>query len=301
MTKTAKGDKPTLRKPKKPVAKKKVAGASVRARAVKVQEAEVQLTDLQQRFVEEYLVDLNATKAAIRANYSEKTARQMGAENLSKPVIQAAIAAARLQQQERTQITADRVLREAWNQVTADARELTQLHIGCCRYCHGFRHLFQRTSNEFDADYQGWLTDSNPEKGEFNSKGGPGFSPSAEPHPDCPECAGDGVPRVVLMDTRNLSDGARSLFAGVKQTKFGIEIQMHSKDAAMEKLFKHLGLYERDNQQRVDPLASLLHSIASGNSSGFTPIARDPERDVDHKPSGSSFEPVQNIAPDGDE
>ncbi|MDH1009989.1 terminase small subunit [Pseudomonas nicosulfuronedens] len=300
MTKTAQGAKPSPRKQKKPVAKKKAAGVSARAKTVKVQEAEVALTDLQQRFVEEYLVDLNATQAAIRANYSEKTARQMGAENLSKPVIQAAIAAARLQQQERTQITADRVLREAWNQVTADARELTQLYIGCCRYCHGFEHRYQRTSTQFDADYAEWLVDIAADKGEFNEMGGPGFNPNAEPHPSCPECAGDGVPRVILMDTRKLSDGARSLFAGVKQTKFGIEIQMHSKDAAMEKLFKHLGLYERDNQQRVDPLASLLHSIASGNSSGFTPIARDPERDIDRKPGGSSFEPVQNVAPDED-
>ncbi len=50
------------------------------------------LTDKQQRFVEEYLDDLNATQAAVRAGYSEDTARQIGAENLSKPVIADAIA-----------------------------------------------------------------------------------------------------------------------------------------------------------------------------------------------------------------
>ncbi|OJT01223.1 terminase small subunit [Marinobacter nauticus] len=49
------------------------------------------LTPKQQRFVDEYLVDLNATQAAIRAGYSEKTARQTGAQNLSKPVIADAI------------------------------------------------------------------------------------------------------------------------------------------------------------------------------------------------------------------
>ena len=41
------------------------------------------LTPKQARFVEEYLVDLNATQSAIRAGYSKKTARQTGAENLS--------------------------------------------------------------------------------------------------------------------------------------------------------------------------------------------------------------------------
>lgn len=70
------------------------------------------LTDKQQRFVEEYLVDLNATQAAIRAGYSEKTASEMGYENLSKPQIAEAIAGAQAQRSERTQITQDQVLLE---------------------------------------------------------------------------------------------------------------------------------------------------------------------------------------------
>jgi phage terminase small subunit len=45
------------------------------------------LTEKQQRFCNEYLVDLNATQAAIRAGYSEKTARVIGQENLLKPAI----------------------------------------------------------------------------------------------------------------------------------------------------------------------------------------------------------------------
>lgn len=49
--------------------------------------AEKKLTAKQQRFCNEYLIDLNATQAAIRAGYSEKTARQMATENLSKPAI----------------------------------------------------------------------------------------------------------------------------------------------------------------------------------------------------------------------
>lgn len=49
------------------------------------------LTAKQQRFVDEYLVDLNATQAAIRAGYSKKTARQIAKENLTKPYIKAYI------------------------------------------------------------------------------------------------------------------------------------------------------------------------------------------------------------------
>ncbi len=46
------------------------------------------LTDKQERFCLEYVVDLNATQAAIRAGYSKKTAQRIGSENLSKPLIQ---------------------------------------------------------------------------------------------------------------------------------------------------------------------------------------------------------------------
>ena len=45
------------------------------------------LTDKQQRFIEEYIIDLNATQAAIRAGYSEKVAKEIGYENLTKPHI----------------------------------------------------------------------------------------------------------------------------------------------------------------------------------------------------------------------
>ena len=49
--------------------------------------AEKKLTAKQQRFCDEYLIDLNATQAAIRAGYSEKTAKQIGQENLTKPYL----------------------------------------------------------------------------------------------------------------------------------------------------------------------------------------------------------------------
>lgn len=70
------------------------------------------LTARQQRFVEEYLIDLNATQAAIRAGYSKKTASSIAIENLGKPNIQEAVGAAVQARSERTEITADRVLKE---------------------------------------------------------------------------------------------------------------------------------------------------------------------------------------------
>ena len=70
------------------------------------------LTSKQECFVEEYLIDLNATQAAIRAGYSKNSARQIGDENLSKPVIAAAVSAAKQERSETTQIDAKYVLRK---------------------------------------------------------------------------------------------------------------------------------------------------------------------------------------------
>ena len=73
----------------------------------------VKLTDKQERFCEEYLIDLNATQASIRAGYSKKTAKQAGSENLSKPVISEKIAELKAARSKRLAIDADWVLSQA--------------------------------------------------------------------------------------------------------------------------------------------------------------------------------------------
>jgi phage terminase small subunit len=70
------------------------------------------LTPKQQCFVAEYLVDLNATQAAIRAGYSERTATEIGYENLRKPKVAAAIAVAMKERQKRVEVSQDFVLSE---------------------------------------------------------------------------------------------------------------------------------------------------------------------------------------------
>ena len=74
--------------------------------STEVQE-EVKLTEKQKLFVQEFLVDLNATRAAIRAGYSEATARQIGSENLSKLYIDKAIRKALDERAERCHIRQD--------------------------------------------------------------------------------------------------------------------------------------------------------------------------------------------------
>ena len=70
------------------------------------------LTAKQERFVDEYMIDLNATQAAIRAGYSEKTARNIASENLSKPNIQAAIAERQAEIAQKLGITKESIAKE---------------------------------------------------------------------------------------------------------------------------------------------------------------------------------------------
>lgn len=98
------------------------------------------LNDKQRLFCKEYLVDLNATQAAIRAGYSTESARQIATENLSKPSIQEEVQRLMEKRSQRTNITADRVLKElariafsdpknvmAWNGETMVVKDSEQL------------------------------------------------------------------------------------------------------------------------------------------------------------------------------
>ena len=78
------------------------------------------LTPKQIRFVQEYIVDFNATQAAIRAGYSKKTARQQGSRLLTNVDIQKKLRELIKQQEARTQVEADKVIQEAARIALAD-------------------------------------------------------------------------------------------------------------------------------------------------------------------------------------
>jgi len=92
----------------------KAAWARRKKREVEVRQKS-DLTPKQAAFIQEYLIDLNATQAAIRAGYSKKTAYQMGAENLRKPQIMAAIKVAQGKRAEKTEVSAAWVLESLVN------------------------------------------------------------------------------------------------------------------------------------------------------------------------------------------
>jgi len=82
------------------------------------------MTPKQQRFVEEYLVDLNATQAAKRAGYSAKSASDLGYRLLRNPAVAAAIAKAQNKRAARTRVSADKVVTELSKVAFGDPRRL---------------------------------------------------------------------------------------------------------------------------------------------------------------------------------
>lgn len=82
------------------------------------------MTSKQERFCEEYMIDLNATQAAIRAGYSVEAAGAIGAENLKKPQIRTRIDRALAEQSKRTGVTADRVVRELAKVAFANSQDV---------------------------------------------------------------------------------------------------------------------------------------------------------------------------------
>lgn len=208
------------------------------------------LTAKQVRFCEEYLIDFNATQAALRAGYSPKTAAKIGWENLQKPEIATHIEAAKAKLTEEAQITAKEVLQMMTDRARADVRELIELYRDCCRFCYGENHRYQETPAEHRAraDLHAALQKATPlsewkNLAQFDEFGGVGFDPRKEPHDDCPECHGRGVETVIPKDTRTMSRRAVAIYEGAKITANGLEIKSADRTAAVRDLGKYFVMW----------------------------------------------------------
>ncbi|MBX0289709.1 terminase small subunit [Hymenobacter sp. HSC-4F20] len=194
----------------------------------------------QQRFCEEYIIDLNATRAAKEAGYSARTAYSIGNENLSKPEIQEYIQQLVKERSQRTEITADMVLKRFWEIATVDPNEIIQLRRVCCRFCYGKDHEYQWTEKEFRRAEENAIQENKPIP---VNAGGFGFDHTLDPHPKCPDCRGEGREDVHLGDTRKLSGPAKALYAGIKQSRDGMEVKLNSQIKALENVARHLGMF----------------------------------------------------------
>ena len=214
-------------------------------------------------------LSFNGTKAymAVYPGSSADAAKSSASDLLTKPNVRERVALLIEQRIEETGIEVADVVRKLWATSTADPNELVEIRRDCCRFCYGDHHRYQYTAGEWEQILQ------NHEQATYEAErdnrrkpkipdpqGGTGFHARMPPMPGCPECFGDGLHEIHVKDTRLLTPAARELFAGVKVTRDGIDVKMHSRDKAMELLGRHLAMFT-DN--------------------------------LDHKNNGKSFEPMQ--------
>lgn len=168
------------------------------------------LNDKQSRFVDEYLVDLNATKAAIRAGYSQKTAYSQGFDLLKKPEIAAEIEKRRQLQAEKAGLTVERVLQEAMRLAFFDIRKLV----------------------------------------------------GKDGHPlPLSDLDDDTAAAIQGLDVATIGNAD----VGIGQV---LKYKIADKNSAIERLFKHLGLFERDNKQNNpgDAMSAFLAELSARGS-----------------------------------
>lgn len=158
------------------------------------------LSPKMRRFCEEYIVDLNGTQAAIRAGYSERTAKAIASENLTKPDVRKYIKNLREEARERNRIKLDELIQTLAAIVRLDPIDL------------------------------------------FNDNG------TVKNLSDIPESARKCITELKLMEISSV-DGPIGMMKTIKLT---------SKLEAIEKLMKHLGGYEKDNEQRKPEIGTVV-------------------------------------------
>jgi phage terminase small subunit len=231
------------------------------------------MTDQMRAFAAEYTIDFNGKAAAIRAGYTEVSAASQACKLLAREDVQALIQQRMARIEKKTELSSERVLTEAWGIVTADVNELVEYRRRCCRHCYGIDYGYQRTVQEMSRDRAAFNAQRSKAIAkdpacaatyeDFDEQGGPGYDARKPPNPDCTNCWGDGVGDAYFKPTGGLTPAARALYAGVKQTKDGYQMLLIDKNPSMDKLFKHLGLYNADNKQKADGLAELLAAVNS--------------------------------------
>lgn len=211
------------------------------------------LTMKQEAFVAEYLRNgFNGTAAWMHSHPGcmPSSAATSAYQALRNPQIAARVAEHRAALVQKFEIDRDGLLQHFLQIVCADPNELTQLRQSACGHCFG---------------------------------GNRGAAMYVDPDPDCESCGGDGITVPWYADTRRLSPAGRALFAGIKQTKDGVQVLMHDKMAALTNIAKIIGAFEEDNRQKGKGLTDAVREFFAGLHGNRLPIAK-PDRTLPAPP-----------------
>lgn len=192
------------------------------------------LTDKQKRFCEEYLIDLNATQAAIRAGYSPKTAEQTASRLLRNVKVQEYIAKRQKELSRSTEITQERVIKEL--ALIAFSNNADYAHV---------------VEKKMQVEAGGALVDV------LDKDGKPVMYRTVEP---------------VL--TEELTEEQKRALAVIKKGRDGLEVKSCDKVKALELLGKHLGIFTDKIEANVnDTTRSELQELLAQRKARSEPDA----------------------------
>lgn len=243
------------------------------------------LTAKQSNFVKEYCKDFNATQSAIRAGYSAKTAYSIGDENLKKPEIYAAITARldelSLTAEELTKKTADIARGNLADYMTTKMVEFTP------RVRKGLAELI------VELEYELMLKEEFCAEKGYTEEAYDEFQASLEPKRDqilayqielrrnpfaTRLVSGETelIPQVEVDMAKLIADKERGIIKSFKYGKNGLEVELYSADAAMDRLMRVRGMYkdkldittkDQSLNEKVSPEEAqrLLQQLAGGN------------------------------------
>ena len=169
-------------------------------------------------------------------------------------------------------MTAAQVLNE-WKLIAlADPAELSRVRRWCCRHCYGVNFRYQWISDEEFAlaaaraiDYNATKSPRAASQAMPSFDGGVGYDRNLPPNALCPYCGGDGEFDTYFEDTMRLSPAARRLYAGVKQTRDGMEIKTRDQGEALKNIAAYLGMLVERHAHGGDPLNPTPITTLSGD------------------------------------
>ena len=169
------------------------------------------LTEKQKLFVDEYLKDLNATQAAIRAGYKEKNARAIGCENLTKPNIQEYLTEQMKKREERTEITQDMIIKELSKIAFSNATDYVTVETKPLKVLKKDPKTNEESYVDSDVMYQD----------------------------------------IIIKDTKDMTDDQKAAIGSIKHTKYGVAIDSLNKIEALHLLGQHLGMFKNNQPINV--------------------------------------------------
>lgn len=179
-------------------------------------------------------------------NSTDEAVAGRASKLLQRTDIQARVEQLRTRMASKIGFTVDKVLQHWSDLASADPNDLVQLRRCACRYCHSSDGKYVVTYHEYRTEVTRAENENKlpPEKPKFF------YNRYGEIDSLCLNCFGHGEERTYFADTTKLQGPAKLLYAGIKQTRDGMQILMRNQDDALANYAKHLGLFREKEDDR---------------------------------------------------